>query len=272
MNHEEVGRNSADYTLFQGQIILFELNRKLTNKDKGYRVMLTPVEQDKKHQSEENQVFTVQIEACEALSDSISELLAGKCKLSEQVSMTQFHKSADSFNEMLEELNQKMARFNELREELENETDPEIIEDLKEDILDTMKEMVAIQKKINQTAGMSIINIDEMEKKIAELESIDDLDTIIPEEDDDEISIDTERLLRTREHVWLGMREAAQCEIGVVVSGNRLAIIMQNSFDPFEFGYREMFSSFNKLNQKIENQVSWLWSVIRQFESTGWIG
>ena len=272
VNHVDAGRNSVDYTRFQGQIILFELNRKVTNKGKGYRVLMFPVEQDKKSRSQEEQIVTVQIEECEEINDSIAQLLSGNCKLSEQVSATQIQKSMDSINDMVEEMNRKVERYDELEKSLESETDPEIAEEIKEDLLDIMKEMVALQKKINVSFGMSIINIDELEKKIASLESIDDIDKVFTDDDDDEVSIDTELLLRSQEHVWLDIHHAAQCEIGIVVSGNRLAIIMQNSFDPFEFGYKEMFSSFSKLEQNIDNQVSWLWSIVRSLETTGWIG
>ena len=266
----ESGRNPTGNTMFKGQIIVFQLNRRLTYQGLGYRVMMKMADADDQHPSQEKQDYILRVETCDGFSSSVSSLFSRECVISDQNPIDSFTKSEVSVDKMITDLNLNLTRMSVIQDALDQETDPKKILQLKIKKRQMLEDMVEIQNKLSQLEKEPMVSVEELKKKIAEMEADEDMDA--EKLGVDMRSMPTKQLLRFQKRVWFDIRDAAQCETAIVVYGSHLVIIMQNNFDPFEFGFQDMFTSDTKLIEKIDRQVSWLWSVIRPLEATGWIG
>ncbi|MBQ9394962.1 MAG: hypothetical protein IJU23_05535 [Proteobacteria bacterium] len=56
--------------------------------------------------------------------------------------------------------------------------------------------------------------------------------------------------------------QIAQCDVGWILSGSYLAIILENSFDPFEYSYSDILRSDYKIGDRISRQVEWLSAIL----------
>ena len=63
----------------------------------------------------------------------------------------------------------------------------------------------------------------------------------------------------------------ARCHVGWVLNGSYLAIILENGFDPFEYGFKDLFISGDKISNRVDKQVQWLCSILEPHVRAGLI-
>ena len=59
---------------------------------------------------------------------------------------------------------------------------------------------------------------------------------------------------------------AAECNTSFIFSGGYLAIVLENQFDPFEFGTMDTFRSYQSLHKRVQGEVHWLTLIFEALE------
>ena len=77
--------------------------------------------------------------------------------------------------------------------------------------------------------------------------------------------------MNDRSPIFHAIQQITDCDTGFVLSNNFLTIILSNNYDPFEFNSKELFKSHDQFISQIDAQVSWIWSIFKEVEKTGWL-
>ncbi|MBQ1265712.1 MAG: hypothetical protein IIY06_02940 [Proteobacteria bacterium] len=71
--------------------------------------------------------------------------------------------------------------------------------------------------------------------------------------------------------VYKKVTHIAQCRVGFVVTQNFLAVILENNYDPFEFGMKDVFKNKDKKTDLVAKQVTWLGHICGTMKNAGLI-
>lgn len=69
--------------------------------------------------------------------------------------------------------------------------------------------------------------------------------------------------------VFEDVRSIAGCDIGVVVSGPYMVLILENNFDPFEFTFKDNFRTSKGKTKQVEQQITWIYQIFRTLRDGG---
>ena len=272
INHVNSGKNGSDYTVFKGQVILLESCEKLTNADKAFRTTIYPQKSDGYFGSH---LEKLTIEQCYPIEDVLNKLLSGKAFLSgggvaNEVGLKHY-RNPDGVSVLGSQIDRKTEELQRVSDELseaEQHNDTLAVNKKMAEASALMDELVKLNRRYMSAMGVR-----------ADVPEKDDVDEKMDGSDFDWNSassrsdtIDTFGMIERNASVLRDVQEIADCETGFVFSGKSIVIILQNSFDPFEFRFREMFSSYRSLHDKVDRQVGWFWSMLKTLEKTGWIG
>lgn len=265
-NHQQSGRNSVDYLLYKGQIILIELNQKLTDSRHTYRSDMEYIINENGEYIPANKAF--ELEKCERISTKgLVNLLSGKIELQKQKTADELmnvinNEDLEEFNKDLEASNLRIEEYMKEMEEAIRNKDHKRIEEIKHEMelekQDADDMVRRLNERLHDVCGEDIMNIVE--------------DDSTSEDNENDEPIDTIQLVKSQSLTFEEVLQAAKCEVGMIFSGNQLVLLLQNKFDPFEFEFTDMFRSYSSVLKRTDHQVSWLWSIFSALKKTGWIG
>ncbi len=88
---------------------------------------------------------------------------------------------------------------------------------------------------------------------------------------------DVDRVLEARNYLTSKLSQLnevnrnAQCNVGWIISGCYLVVILENTFDPFEFSFSDLFRSNKKVVTRVDKQAQWLTSIMEPHLRAGLI-
>ncbi|MBQ9817927.1 MAG: hypothetical protein IJM59_10765 [Proteobacteria bacterium] len=77
---------------------------------------------------------------------------------------------------------------------------------------------------------------------------------------------DVEQYIHSISGTLNAVANAAECNTSFIFSGKYLAIILNNKFDPFEFGTMDTFRSYRSLYKRVQGEVHWLTLIFEALE------
>ena len=69
--------------------------------------------------------------------------------------------------------------------------------------------------------------------------------------------------------VFYEVKKIAECDVGVVVVGSYMVLILENNYDPFEFTFGDIFRTNKYKKNQVAQQVAWLHRIIMQLVDGG---
>lgn len=253
INHEGYGKNSTDYVLFRGQVIVLKLNKPV---DFGCQFILEDGD--------------VQLKAYDSLLDDFDPLLNGERTLDNSVLSDAVNDRLKKLEDYRKHLESDLSALKNARESLDNfdadkwnafiqaHTDCNGNIDINDETL-TAEERDLVQKyEITRDAMLHLSQSGQSK-------------SFIPFHTDANAMQNARQRLLSMYATLTEVVQNAQCEVGWILAGSYLVIILENAFDPFEFGFADLFRSCKKISNRVDKQVQWLCSVLEPHVRAGLI-
>ncbi|MBQ9396003.1 MAG: hypothetical protein IJU23_10910 [Proteobacteria bacterium] len=250
---KDKGDKNHTYTHFKGQILIFKMKHAV---DFGCQFYIDSA--------------GINVAPSYSIFSAFEDLLTGKKNLKDQIEL-----APDEMKDDVVEVKQK--KYEVIRGNL-NDVD-RVLEGVDKDALLSFMESykdIPIDK-INEDnlseQEIELLKIYTKHQKLCEklAASVKKIEKPKKARTDEEAMHEAKEYLTSKLSQLNEVNRNAQCNVGWIISGCYLVVILENTFDPFEFSFSDLFRSNKKVVTRVDKQAQWLISIMEPHLRAGLI-